>query len=590
MKTNLPTSTELATILTYLDPSDRETWFKVACILGREYNQDRAIYDVMQNWSRQYQGRTAADERHEYNDFHFGSNREGAHIGTIIEMAKARGYKPPKAEREDKGPIPDNGPKLGSIVWHKAPGPELHELPQDSSESALKLQDVAQLCSRTLLKNFLFFCSSDKEIAARNELLTEHRTQLHYYPADVRVYFEALTAYCAQHKAYEYRDFIEWANLVVPGFEEERLIELTAAQEMISPELYREFFERMFRASWSLLSAQMAQDLSQTLQSSDFEAGQDAVSKFTQDTLVISHELIKQDQTSIVPEAHNLIDQIVNPNQSGFYYLPTGYFEIDDLIYGFRRDEVTLFAAHSGVGKTWFGVDAARLAMAAGRRVLFVSTEMDPASIALRFYCNIAGVDGPRPIKKAGLNISAEEEQMANDSIAYYHAKGEAVTTFCAKHNARIQIVGKGSGGLAIEEIEQCVESASISEPLDLVVVDYLQNITNDRFGNRSTSNYERVKNTMERLTRMSRKNHCATLALAQLNNPNRKNSASAAPNLYDIADSSYVVRDAAAVLIMYRENDVTRLKVAKSRYGNLTDNDLSVTRFQGSQFSFCKL
>ena len=79
-----------------------------------------------------------------------------------------------------------------------------------------------------------------------------------------------------------------------------------------------------------------------------------------------------------------------------------------------------------------------------------------------------------------------------------------------------------------------------------------------------------------------------AAAILAQLNNPNRKNSSSAAPNLYDIADSTAVVRDAAAVLMMYRdENEVTKLKITKSRYGNLTESDLTITRAQGSRFAF---
>ena len=94
MSNSLPSHSELSKILSHLNPSDRDTWVKACLILGRDYNQDRAVFDIYQNWARGYQGRTAEDERHEQHDFFKGSKSDGAHIGTLIMMAKERGYKP----------------------------------------------------------------------------------------------------------------------------------------------------------------------------------------------------------------------------------------------------------------------------------------------------------------------------------------------------------------------------------------------------------------------------------------------------------------------------------------------------------------
>ena len=584
MSNSLPTNSELSKILSYLDPSDRDTWVKAGLILGRDYNQDRSVFGIYQNWARGYQGRTAEDERHEHHDFFQGSKSDGAHIGTLIMLAKERGYKPSKPERAEEV----STPALAKAVWKRAPGPVLHKLPESASEDAKKMQATAQLCSRTLLRSLLLGCITESDQAERSEFLVKHKHQLHFYPEDVRTYFDALTQYNITAKNFSYTDFVEWAGLNVPGFDESAMFDITSAQEPISPELYEEFFDKMYKASWRLLSAQLARELSEKLEASSYSEAQDAVNKFTQDTLMGADGLTKYDASKVVSEPHDMMPQIIDPELSARFYVPTGYEEIDHYIYGHRRGEVTIFAAHSGIGKTWFGVDTARLALTRNLRVLFVSTEMDPQSISLRLFCNIAGVESPRPYQAGHAELTETDRIMIKERIDFYQGKSETVDQFIKSSNGFLEIIGKRFGGISIEEIEQAIAVASVIKPLDLVVIDYLQNVNNDHFGDRNTPNYMRVKNTMERLTHMSNQYHCATLALAQLNNPNRKTSSNAAPNLYDIADATAVVRDAAAVLMMYRdENEVAKLKITKSRYGTLSESDLTITRASGSRFSF---
>lgn len=583
MINTLPDRNELSKILSYLDCNDRDTWVKAFCICGREYHQDMGIFAILQQWSSRYPKRKPADASHEFNDFTRSSHRDGAGIGTLINMAKARGYQPPKAQKEP-APLAAFGP----TVWAREQSPVLHKLPEDAAETALQLQDTTELTSRTLLKNFLFFSLSEEEQAARAEFLACHKGQLQYYPEDVRTYFEALTIFSAQTPRFAYGDFVSWLTVDMPTFDEQALLELTDAHDPISTELYEEFFNRMFQASWCLLSAQLAKELSDKLCTTSYSSAHAAIDQFNQRVMVEDENVIKIDFEQGIEACQDMIPQIIDPTLSDKFYVPSGHSEIDRFIYGYRRGEVTLFAAHSGVGKTWFGVDASRLALNRGKRVLFVSSEMDPDSIYLRFYCNIAGLESPRPYQLTSATPNEQDAALIQEKVAFYQSKREYVINTFKDKDGELQVMGKRTGGISIEEIEQAVFIASMTAPLDLVVVDYLQNIANDRFGNRTTSNYERVKNTMERLTRMSHEHNCATLALAQLNNPNRKTVANAAPNLYDIADSTYVVRDAAAVLMMYRdENEVTRLKVAKSRYGNLTDSDLTLSRLPGSQFSF---
>ena len=177
--------------------------------------------------------------------------------------------------------------------------------------------------------------------------------------------------------------------------------------------------------------------------------------------------------------------------------------------------------------------------------------------------------------------------------------QGVSLSSYHARPNLSI-IAGK-NGGLSVEQITQEIAVQSQSGPVDLVVVDYLQNLANDSISPRAQG-WERIKDTMERLNQACHVNNCPMLLLAQLNNPNRKASGAAGePNIYEVAGASDVVRDAAAVLLLYqvKETDTEqqdeiapigdgtqlRLIVGKSRFGQQTKQPLEITRDAGSRF-----
>ena len=66
---SLPSPEEVSRILTFINPADRESWFKTFAILGRCYRNDSQIFDIAQKWSAGYAKRSKEDARHERNEF-----------------------------------------------------------------------------------------------------------------------------------------------------------------------------------------------------------------------------------------------------------------------------------------------------------------------------------------------------------------------------------------------------------------------------------------------------------------------------------------------------------------------------------------
>ena len=89
---------EVRNALTYLDPNDRETWWKVGAALKSEF--DEGGRSLWEDWSRNYPKWNERESNAQWKSFKYGH----IHIGTLFHMAKANGftfsqnYRAPSAE------------------------------------------------------------------------------------------------------------------------------------------------------------------------------------------------------------------------------------------------------------------------------------------------------------------------------------------------------------------------------------------------------------------------------------------------------------------------------------------------------------
>lgn len=390
-------------------------------------------------------------------------------------------------------------------------------------------------------------------------------------------YLTLLNEFCSSRELYSFDAFTEWAEDHYSDFNREELVLFLSKVDMSANyEAAEEALDRAVKASWVINLQNQIADFSNQLATQQLSPAQSeqALAHFVEATKPYNPQMPALTGHDIAPIGRKIVTESLDPTLRDLYYTPSGYEVFDRHIYGWRRGDVTLFAAHSGMGKTWFGIDAANNVIKNGGNVMFISTDMDRESIAERFFLN-TGTASMRTLME-----SEYQKELINSITQETDARFEL--------DESINVIE----AYKLSDVLNAIEDRNDFKPLDLVVVDYIQDIEND-LCSKNDQQYQKVKGIMEQLRRTSKKCGCPVLALAQLNNPNRKEGANQKPNMHDMAASSAIVHDAMAVIIMYKLEDTsgtvneTRCEIVKTRYGQIPSSHFKITRTAGSHFEF---
>jgi replicative DNA helicase len=191
---------------------------------------------------------------------------------------------------------------------------------------------------------------------------------------------------------------------------------------------------------------------------------------------------------------------------------------------GIAPGEVCVIAASTSHGKTLFGMQWALELSRAGHPILMVSEEMTPDNLADRGIHNATQTDKSE--------WRARWQQVYDDIIAW---EAEHPGTFLLPE------VPVHSADRAADAIGQAVRDYGIK----LAVVDYIQLL--DGVG---TSRYEQVSYASRMLKQCAVEHNIAIIALAQLNKT-VDTIAKGIPEMFHIADSSQIAKDADCVLML---------------------------------------
>ena len=573
-----PNYEELREILSHLNYADRDQWYKTFNIVGREYPNDSTAFGLCRQWSSQYAGRKPEDERKEHEEFYNQSKRAGAGIGSLINQAKLSGYKPKRPHTEQIDP--HGGNNLLQIMAHRMKRSVTNvAVPTDTSLKAI--YGDAQKAAQAVLKFWAW--DEMQPHAARANFMRRYAGAFNMLPKVERNYLELLSEYSQTHNEYSYDALVDWAEDNFSDFDRKHALAFIAnSTASANSEASEEHIKKAIDLSWQLHVNQCVQVMSDYFKSGHVtkEETEQAIASFALASRPFNPQLEDYNESDIAPIGRMEFIERDDPKLSAMHFVRTGYDMVDRYIDGWRRGEPSIVAAHSGVGKTWFGVDACNKVVARGGSALFISTEMSRRSIVGRFYENASKLPFYQYQQLYG-ELKEKTLIKATEDAAKFYQQPNTLNIVYATD---------------LSVIISAIEARNDAKPLDLIVIDYLQNIYNDQADHARTANWERVNSVMNEITRCANRNNVPILVLAQLNNPNRKAGNNQEPNLYDIADASGVVRDAAAVMVMYRvavgsdsgmEIPELRCKIVKSRYGNLPETPLIVNRSNGSRFSF---
>lgn len=209
----------------------------------------------------------------------------------------------------------------------------------------------------------------------------------------------------------------------------------------------------------------------------------------------------------------------------------TGFQPLDNIIGGFRREELIIVAARPSVGKSAIALNFALHAL---RQVpvLFFSQEMsrtELANRALAFGASVPlhAISGTRP-------PTAEEVKLLVDAAQ-------------ARESCELWIDDRPN--LSASEVARSTRRAMRRRGVGLVVVDYLQRMKHDRAAGDTTT--RQVGETAKQMKTLARACKVPVICLAQLNRE-VEGRGDGKPKLSDLRDSGEIEQEADIVMLLH--------------------------------------
>lgn len=258
-----------------------------------------------------------------------------------------------------------------------------------------------------------------------------------------------------------------------------------------------------------------------------------------QKKLTDASEKVKTNEyKSIKDISDNYFNDLMNKRmtkENNIFGVPTGYDVLDKNTQGLKGGELIVIAARPAMGKTAFALNIATNAARYGKKVLFFSLEMSEFQLMSRIYSAITEVDTSK-LKRPQF-ISNEELR----SIA------------SAKQNVidKISLFIDDSTSSKLEDIVFKARKVKKTAGLDLIIVDYLQLISDETKGQNRQNEVAKISRTLKQL---ARELDVPVIALSQLSR-SVESREDKRPLLSDLRESGAIEQDADMVVFLYRDD-----------------------------------
>lgn len=235
--------------------------------------------------------------------------------------------------------------------------------------------------------------------------------------------------------------------------------------------------------------------------------------------------------------------------------ISTGFKELDDKLIGWKRgEELAVFMARTGQGKSWMGLKFAMAAALQGERVGIYSGEMSLQQLQERILC----------CAKQKYTSTKEE------ALQYITDKNIDIRVLTQKELRR---------RANVNDIEEMI----IRDKLTMIVIDQLS-LMEDNTARPGTPLRQQYGNISMDLFSLTSKYNLPCILLVQSNRQGSEQRNG--PLLENIAESDAVAQNATRVISMRNENGVLTMNLLKNRYGSagLTqkyDVDFAINKYK---------
>ncbi len=287
---------------------------------------------------------------------------------------------------------------------------------------------------------------------------------------------------------------------------------------------------------------------------------QDILERAEAELFSVSDTSLKQDLVSleqILTESFDRMEEL-HRDRGKLRGIRTGWRDLDNLTAGLQRSDLLIVAARPAMGKTTLVTNLAyNVAAKEKQSVLFFSLEMSKEQLVDRMLADASGVDAWNI--RTG-NLSDDDFEKLSTAM------GEM---------AEAPIFIDDTPGVTVLEMRTKARRQAHSQPLGLIIVDYLQLMQGSGRG----GDFNRVQEVSEisrGLKLIARELNVPVIALSQLSR-SVENRSPQIPQLADLRESGSIEQDADLVAFIYREayynpdtdrQNITDLIIAKHRNG----------------------
>ncbi|MFA5420657.1 MAG: replicative DNA helicase [Patescibacteria group bacterium] len=241
---------------------------------------------------------------------------------------------------------------------------------------------------------------------------------------------------------------------------------------------------------------------------------------------------------NLLTDAFERIDELHKKN-GALRGVPTGFYDLDDLLAGLQKSDLIILAARPSVGKTSLALDIARqVATKSKTGVGIFSLEMGKEQLIDRMICSQANVN---LWKMRTGNLSDKDDD--ND----FQKIGEAIGVL-----SEAPIYIDDSPNCSVMEIRAKSRRLQSEKGLGLIMIDYLQLM--EGRGKFSDNRVQEISEISRGLKGIARELNVPVLALAQLSRAAEQQTGASIPKLSHLRDSGSIEQDADVVMFIYRK------------------------------------
>jgi replicative DNA helicase len=267
----------------------------------------------------------------------------------------------------------------------------------------------------------------------------------------------------------------------------------------------------------------------------DGEEPREIVSKSMQDDMKILNGQKKTEVIHVKETYPLFLDELNERSKNGgIVGIETGYKDIDDKLRGMRNGNMYLLAARPKMGKTTLALNiASHLAIDKKIPVYFKSLEMTTSQINEKLVNDLADVDSFKLANASMLN-DFDHKKIGNVGELIYDSK-----LFIDERTGR-------ASQLAVS-----LRRWKIENPGGVAIVDYLQRFVPEKG---TKGEYEQISEISNIVCNTAKELNIPLLVLSQLSREVEKRS-DKIPLLSDLRGSGALEQDAAAVMMLYRDD-----------------------------------